>query len=142
MKAGQYQINGEKKMAKNDTLEPFKNANIEMYFNNSSKKWNAVLKLRNEETIEFSFNASENDLSDFWYGFNYNGKEYDMNICNGGDFGNGGWIYPVDNEGHVDTSISEQLDSVNIYSRNRNNIQFWTWKDYDDLSGHLVAPDG
>ena len=121
---------------------PFKNANIEMYFDDSSKKWNAELKLRNEETIEFSFNASENDLSDFWYGFNYNGKEYDMNICNGGDYGNGGWIYPVDNEGHVDTSISEQLDSVNIYSRNRNNIQFWTWKDYDDLSGHLVAPDG
>lgn len=142
MKAGQYQINGEKKMAKNDTLEPFKNANIEMYFDDSSKKWNAELKLRNEETIEFSFNASENDLSDFWYGFNYNGKEYDMNICNGGDYGNGGWIYPVDNEGHVDTSISEQLDSVNIYSRNRNNIKFWTWKDYDDLSGHLVAPDG
>ena len=142
MKAGQYQINGEKKMAKNDTLEPFKNANIEMYFDDSSKKWNAELKLRNEETIEFSFNASENDLSDFWYGFNYNGKEYDMNICNGGDYGNGGWIYPVDNEGHVDTSISEQLDSVNIYSRNRNNIQFWIWKDYDDLSGHLVAPDG
>ena len=125
-----------------NTLKPFEHCNIEMYFNENEKKWNAQIHLQNKDIINLSFEASENDLKDFWYGFEYNGNEYDMNICDGSDYGNGGWIYPVDKEGHVDTLIYEQMDSVNIYSKERNNLQVWEWKDYNDLSGHLVSPDG
>ena len=124
------------------TLEPFEHASIEMYFDENEKKWNALLRLQNKDTVNLSFEASENDLKDFWYGFKYNGHEYDMNICNGGDYGNGGWIYPVGPDGQTNTVIDAELDAVNIYSKERGNLEVWTWKDYDDLSGHLVAPDG
>lgn len=124
------------------TLEPFEHASFEMYFDEKEKKWNALLRLQNKDTVNLSFEASENDLEDFWYGFKYNGHEYDMNICNGGDYGNGGWIYPVGPDGHTNTVIDVELDAVNIYSKERGNLEVWTWKDYDDLSGHLVAPDG
>lgn len=125
-----------------NSLKPFKNCNIEMYFNEKEHKWNAQIHLQNKDVINLSFEADEKDLRDFWYGFEYNGNEYDMNICDGSDYGNGGWIYPVDKEGHVDTVIFEQMDSVNIYSRERNNLQIWEWKNYDDLSGHIESPDG
>ena len=125
-----------------NTLKPFEHCNFEMYFNENEKKWITQIHLQNKDVINLSFEASENDLKDFWYGFEYNGNEYDMNICDGSDYGNGGWIYPVDKEGHVDTLIYEQMDSVNIYSKERNNLEVWKWKDYNDLSGHLVSPDG
>lgn len=124
------------------TLEPFEHASIEMYFDEKGNKWNALLRLQNKDTVNLSFEASENDLADFWYGFKYNGLEYDMNICNGGDYGNGGWIYPVNADGQTNTLVDTELDSVNIYSKERGNLEIWTWIDYDDLSGHLVAPDG
>ena len=124
-------------------LAAFEHSNIEMVFNEKNNKWNAKLSLPNEDVIELSFAASDNDLTDFWYGFEYKGNSFDLNICDGGDYGNGGFIYPVDSKGHVGIAHDySQLDAVNIYSRERNNLQTWTWKDYDDLSGHLESPDG
>lgn len=44
-------------------------------------------------------------------------------------------------EGHVKENI-QKYDEYKIKREASQKNEVWTWKDYDDLSGHLVAPDG
>ena len=44
-------------------------------------------------------------------------------------------------EGHVKENI-QKYDEYKIKREASQKNEVWSWKDYDDLSGHLVAPDG
>ncbi len=44
-------------------------------------------------------------------------------------------------EGHVKENI-QKYDEYKIKREASQKNEVWNWKDYDDLSGHLVAPDG
>ncbi len=105
-----------KKTTKTNGLKSFEHCGMQIRFNSINNNGAVELKLKNGDVINLNIeNTPSSELTDFWHGFEYKGNKYDFNIRIDENTGNGGFIYPVDENGHVDTVHDDvEMDYVNI----------------------------
>lgn len=87
-------------------------------------KYYVVIKSDGGDVLKKLELSDSEGFYDFWFGFEYGGEEFDLNIFDGKYFGTGGkWgatVYPV-HDGQVITEFYEQL-KVMIHAGGK------TWK--------------
>lgn len=75
-------------------------------------KYYVVIKSESGDVLKKLELSDSEGFYDFWFGFEYGGEEFDLNIFDGKHFETGGkWgatVYPVRN-GSIDTQIMVQL---------------------------------
>lgn len=103
------------------------------------------LRYDDEYMGDFSKETLEYKLDNLFI-VRYSHDNDDGNLIDGGDE-----IVINDNEtvsllnGMIEEHIKENIKKYEEYKIKKNSLQknqTWIWKDYDDLSGHLEAPDG
>ena len=103
------------------------------------------LRYDDEYMGDFSKETLEDKLDNLFI-VRYSHDNDDGNLFDGGDE-----IVINDNEtvsllnGMIEEHVKENIKKYEEYKIKKNSLQknqTWIWKDYDDLSGHLEAPDG
>ena len=103
------------------------------------------LRYDDEYMDDFSKETLEDKLDNLFI-VRYSHDNDDGNLIDGGDE-----IVINDNEtvsllnGMIEEHVKENIKKYEEYKIKKNSLQknqTWIWKDYDDLSGHLEAPDG
>lgn len=103
------------------------------------------LRYDDEYMGDFSKETLEDKLDNLFI-VHYSHDNDDGNLIDGGDE-----IVINDNEtvsllnGMIEEHVKENIKKYEEYKIKKNSLQknqTWIWKDYDDLSGHLEAPDG
>lgn len=103
------------------------------------------LRYDDEYMGDFSKETLEDKLDNLFI-VRYSHDNDDGNLIDGGDE-----IVINDNEtvsllnGMIEEHVKENIKKYEEYKIKKNSLQknqTWIWKDYDDLSGHLEAPDG
>ena len=93
-----------------EDLDPVAFGDVELTYDGNKKSGKLLLTFYKDSNrkksvnVEVPFDKTDAaELADFWHGFEYEGREYDLNLCYTPDYGTGVYFYGVDEEGHVDT---------------------------------------
>lgn len=95
-------------------LDKFIGATVEMKPTMKEGVYGAELALRTGERVSLSPAVRKSDLYDYWVGFTFRRKEYDVNVYDGKFFGESGKIgflacvYPV-SKGTTDTQTCRSI---------------------------------
>jgi len=106
---------------KREDLDPVAWGDVELTYDGNKKSGKLLLTFYKDSNrkksvnVEVAFDKTDAaELADFWHGFEYEGREYDLNLCYTPDYGTGVYFYGVDEEGHVDTETGVEANSVTI----------------------------
>lgn len=96
-------------------VDVFENCRIDVHNNVEDAYIHITLDNGNVVHIPMEY-VSENELDDFWYGFRYKGKDFDLNITGESFTGEKDVyqcaVYSVDETGHVDTADYSSAETV------------------------------
>lgn len=96
-------------------VDVFENCRIDVHNNVEDAYIHITLNNGNIVHIPMEY-VSENELDDFWYGFRYKGKDFDLNITGESFTGEKDVyqcaVYSVDEDGHVDTADYSSAEAV------------------------------
>lgn len=96
-------------------VDVFENCRIDVHNNVEDSYIHITLNNGNIVHIPMEY-VSENELDDFWYGFRYKGKDFDLNITGESFTGEKDLyqcaVYSVDEDGHVDTADYSSAETV------------------------------
>lgn len=96
-------------------VDVFENCRIDIHNNVVDTYIHITLNNGNIVHIPMEY-VSENELDDFWYGFRYKGKDFDLNITGESFTGEKDVyqcaVYSVDENGHVDTADYSSAEAV------------------------------
>lgn len=96
-------------------VDVFENCRIDIHNNVVDTYIHITLNNGNIVHIPMEY-VSENELDDFWYGFKYKGKDFDLNIAGESFTGEKDVyqcaVYSVDENGHVDTADYSSAEAV------------------------------
>ena len=96
-------------------VDVFENCRIDVHNNVEDAYIHITLNNGNIVHIPMEY-VSENELDDFWYGFRYKGKDFDLNITGESFTGEKDVyqcaVYSVDENGHVDTADYSSAEVV------------------------------
>lgn len=96
-------------------VDVFENCRIDVH--NKVEDAYIHITLNNGNVVHIPMDyVSENELDDFWYGFRYKGKDFDLNITGESFTGEKDVyqcaVYSVDEDGHVDTADYSSAEAV------------------------------
>lgn len=96
-------------------VDVFENCRIDVHNNVEDAYIHITLNNGNIVHIPMEY-VSDNELDDFWYGFRYKGKDFDLNITGESFTGEKDVyqcaVYAVDENGHVDTADYSSAEAV------------------------------
>lgn len=98
-------------------VDVFENCRIDVHNNVEDAYIHITLNNGNVVHIPMEY-VSKNELDDFWYGFRYKGKDFDLNITGESFTGEKDVyqcaVYSVDENGHIDTADYSSAEAVSI----------------------------